>query len=190
MTTLVRPRDAWLWMDCTRECRIISGVRLLDGLENVYTISRIRWRRSWTKPASNAWPHSFGSTFVALMATGRLLASSLGLTTTMSVYWMSSTNLQIPTRMPKMWNELEILLAHGSSTWQATEKGPMRVDETVVKASTPLQLFPIARVTTLLWHGWRDGRHPHPDGHGITQSRHSRRASSRSSFRQPHGDAL
>ena len=43
--------------------------------------------------------------------------------------------LQIPTRMAKMWNELEILLAYGGSMWQATGKGlQRRVDEPTMVA--------------------------------------------------------
>jgi hypothetical protein len=43
--------------------------------------------------------------------------------------------LQIPTRMPKMWNELEILLAYGGSLWQATDKGlQRRVEATAMDA--------------------------------------------------------
>lgn len=43
--------------------------------------------------------------------------------------------LQIPTRMQKMWNELEILLAYGGSVWQATDRGlQRRVDPTSMEA--------------------------------------------------------
>jgi hypothetical protein len=42
--------------------------------------------------------------------------------------------LQIPTRMPKMWNELEVLLAYGGSMWAATGKGlQRRVDTTATE---------------------------------------------------------
>jgi hypothetical protein len=72
--------------------------------------------------------------------------------------------LQIPTRMPKMWNELEILRAYGSSTWQATEKGLLgRVDETVVKAFNAVVAVPDSASDhlALAWVG-AYGRHPHP----------------------------
>ena len=43
--------------------------------------------------------------------------------------------LQIPTRLQKMWNELEILLAYGGSVWQATDRGlQRRVDPTSMEA--------------------------------------------------------
>jgi hypothetical protein len=72
--------------------------------------------------------------------------------------------LQIPTRMPKLWNELEILLAYGSSIWQATDKGlQRRVDETVVKAFNAVIGVPdkASDHLALAWAG-AYGRHPHP----------------------------
>lgn len=72
--------------------------------------------------------------------------------------------LQIPTRMPKMWNELEILLAYGASMWQATDKGlQRRVDATAMDtlhAATAVADNASDHLA-LAWAG-AYGRHPHP----------------------------
>jgi hypothetical protein len=51
--------------------------------------------------------------------------------------------LQVPTRMEKIWNELEILLAYGGSIWQATRKGlQRRVDDTAMEAFSAATAVP------------------------------------------------
>jgi len=72
--------------------------------------------------------------------------------------------LQIPTRMPKMWNELEILLAYGASMWQATDKGlQRRVDATAMDTLHAATAVPdnASDHLALAWAG-AYGRHPHP----------------------------
>ena len=51
--------------------------------------------------------------------------------------------LQIPTRMPNMWKELEVLLAYGGSMWAATGKGlQLRVDATAMEAFSTVIAVP------------------------------------------------
>jgi hypothetical protein len=51
--------------------------------------------------------------------------------------------LQIPTRMTKKWDELDILLAYGGSVWTATDKGlQRRVDATAMEAFHAATAFP------------------------------------------------
>jgi hypothetical protein len=51
--------------------------------------------------------------------------------------------LQIPTRMTKRWDELDILLAYGGSVWTATDKGlQRRVDATAMGAFHAATAFP------------------------------------------------
>jgi hypothetical protein len=72
--------------------------------------------------------------------------------------------LQIPTRMAKMWNELEILLAYGGSMWQATSKGLLRrVDESAVEAFDAATAVPDSASDhlALAWAG-AYGRNVHP----------------------------
>jgi hypothetical protein len=62
--------------------------------------------------------------------------------------------LQIPTRMPKRWNELDILLAYGGSVWTATDKGLQRkVDATAMEAFYAATAFPDA-VSDHLARAW------------------------------------
>jgi hypothetical protein len=72
--------------------------------------------------------------------------------------------LQIPTRMPKMWHELEVLLAYGGSMWAATSRGLQRRVE-----ATATEVFNAATASSdtasdhlvLAWSG-AYGRNPHP----------------------------
>jgi hypothetical protein len=62
--------------------------------------------------------------------------------------------LQIPTRMPKRWDELDILLAYGGSVWTATDKGlQRRVDATAMEAFQAATAFPDA-VSDHLARAW------------------------------------
>ena len=73
-------------------------------------------------------------------------------------------SLQIPTRMPKMWHELEILLAYSASEWQATDKGlQRRVDATALEALNAATAVPdsVSDHLALAWAG-AYGRNPHP----------------------------
>jgi hypothetical protein len=72
--------------------------------------------------------------------------------------------LQTPTRMPKMWHELEVLLAYGGSRWSATGKGlQRRVDETALEAFNAATAGPESASDhlALAWAG-AYGRIPHP----------------------------
>jgi hypothetical protein len=72
--------------------------------------------------------------------------------------------LQIPTRRPKMWNELEVLLAYGGSTWTATGKGlQRRVNATVMEAFNAVTAVADSASghLALAWAG-AYGRHPYP----------------------------
>jgi hypothetical protein len=72
--------------------------------------------------------------------------------------------LQIPTRRPKMWNELEVLLAYGGSMWAATGKGlQRRVDATAIEAFNAATAVPDSASDhlALAWAG-AYGRIPHP----------------------------
>jgi hypothetical protein len=71
--------------------------------------------------------------------------------------------LQIPTRMPKMWSELEVLLAYGGSIWAATGKGlQRRVDTTTTEAFNAATGVPDSASDhlALAWTG-AYGRIPH-----------------------------
>jgi hypothetical protein len=72
--------------------------------------------------------------------------------------------LQIPTLMMKRWEELEILLAYGSSTWSATGKGlQRRVHPTALEAWDTVIAVP-DNASDHLAQAWTGayGRHPHP----------------------------
>jgi hypothetical protein len=72
--------------------------------------------------------------------------------------------LQIPTRMTKRWEELEILLAYGGSLWQATGKGlQRRVHPTAMEAFDTVIAVPDSASDHLAraWTG-AYGRNPHP----------------------------
>jgi hypothetical protein len=72
--------------------------------------------------------------------------------------------LQIPTRMTKRWDELEILLAYGGSLWAATGTGlQRRVDATAMEAFDAVTIAPSGPSDHLLraWTG-AYGRIPHP----------------------------
>jgi hypothetical protein len=72
--------------------------------------------------------------------------------------------LQIPTRMTKRWDELEILLAYGGSIWAATGKGlQRRVHATAMEAFDTVIAFRnnVSDHLALAWTG-AYGRHPHP----------------------------
>jgi hypothetical protein len=72
--------------------------------------------------------------------------------------------LQIPTRMAKRWNELEILLAYGGSMWAATGKGlTRRVHATAMEAFDTVIAVPnnVSDHLALAWTG-AYGRRPHP----------------------------
>ena len=125
MTTLVRPREGRLALDGLYE-GVPDYLRrpLTRWLENVYTI----------RPDALA-PVMDEAGLERLAALLRIdLRGTDGYGMLIGILaWADDDDerlldvihytLQIPTRMPKMWNELEILLAYGSSTWQATEKG-------------------------------------------------------------------
>jgi hypothetical protein len=71
--------------------------------------------------------------------------------------------LQIPTRMTKKWDELEILLAYGGSMWQATGKGlQRRVHATAMEALDTVVAVPDTASDHLAraWTG-AYGRNPH-----------------------------
>jgi len=72
--------------------------------------------------------------------------------------------LQVPTRMTKRWDELEILLAYGGSMWAATGTGlQRRVDETAMEAFDAVTVAP-AGPSDHLARAWTGayGRIPHP----------------------------
>lgn len=73
-------------------------------------------------------------------------------------------SLQIPTRMTKRWEELEILLAYGGSIWTATGKGlQRRVHATAIEAFDTLVAVP-DNASDHLARAWTGayGRNPHP----------------------------
>lgn len=73
-------------------------------------------------------------------------------------------SLQIPTRMPKRWDELEILLAYGGSMWAATGKGlQRRVHPTAMEAFDTVIAVP-DNTSDHLARAWTGayGRNPHP----------------------------
>jgi hypothetical protein len=72
--------------------------------------------------------------------------------------------LQIPTRRPNMWNELEVLLAYGGSKWAATGKGlQLRVDAIAMEAFSTVIAVPdgASDHLPLAWAG-AYGRNPRP----------------------------
>jgi hypothetical protein len=72
--------------------------------------------------------------------------------------------LQIPTRMTKRWDELEILLAYGGSMWTATGKGlQRRVHPTALEAFDTVIAIP-DKASDHLARAWTGayGRNSHP----------------------------
>jgi hypothetical protein len=145
VTTLVRPREGGPSLDGPYD-GIPDHLRhpLTRWLENVYTIT----------PDTLA-PHMDEAGLERLAALLRInlrgtdgygmLSGILG--------WIDDDaerlldvihyTLQIPTHMPKRWDELDILLAYGGSTWTATDKGlQRRVDATALEAYHAATAFP------------------------------------------------
>jgi hypothetical protein len=86
---------------------------------------------------------------------GMLIGISRGPMTTTTLVGCHPLHPQIPTRTPKMWHELEVLLAYGGSMWAATSgdfSGSRATATEVFNAATAAS---DSAVITLHWHGQR-----------------------------------
>ena len=166
MTTLVRPREGRPALDGPYE-GVPDFLRrsLTRWLENVYTVKPDTWTPDMDEAGLDR--------LAALLRIDLRGTDGYGMLSGIFA-WAGDDDerlldvihytLQVPTRMPKMWHELEILLAYGGSIWAATGKGlQRRVDETATEAFNAATEGPgnASDHLALAWAG-AYGRVPHP----------------------------